>query len=69
MEEKGHQLRTDLGTELLVHLCEEMGDELVHRMRGVNPFVVRLFGTALPWPNQRRRKLNKGCFATSADRV
>jgi asparagine synthase (glutamine-hydrolysing) len=49
LEHGGHRLSTRSDTETLVHLYEEHGDRLVHRLRG-------MFGFAI-WDTRRRRLL------------
>jgi asparagine synthase (glutamine-hydrolysing) len=49
LEERGHRLRTKSDTEVLVHLYEELGAELVHRLRGMFTFAL--------WDGCQRRLL------------
>jgi asparagine synthase (glutamine-hydrolysing) len=49
LRRRGHRLATESDTECLVHLYEEYGDDLVHRIRGMFAFAI--------WDIKRRRLL------------
>lgn len=49
LRRRGHVLRTRTDTEVLVHLYEDYGDQLVHALEGMYAFAI--------WDRQRRRLL------------
>lgn len=49
LEGRGHRFSTESDIEVAVHLYEEIGDDFIHRLRG-------MFGLAL-WDRQKRRLL------------
>src|SRR5688500_6512333 len=49
LEARGHRLRTHSDTEVIVHLYEEEGEQLIERLRGMFTFAI--------WDRPRRRLL------------
>lgn len=49
LRDRGHRLATNGDTECLVHMYEEFGDDLVHRLRGMFAFAI--------WDSKRQRLL------------
>lgn len=49
LQAAGHVLQTESDTEVLVHLYEDLGDELVHELRGMFAFAI--------WDDRRQRLL------------